>query len=175
MQRDILMNMLKKIRGDAMNWAAICKDPTLENLPYKIETNRKGQIVMSPASNEHGIYQSLISSMLFNLKTGGIIISECSILTGDGVKVADVAWLSEQFFKKHRKKTPYQVAPELCVEIISPPNTVNEMLEKTDLYLAKGAKEVWMLNAKGEIHFFDNSGKIKKSALFPNFPKKISY
>lgn len=167
--------MLRKIKGDIMNWAAICKDPTLGNLPYKIETNRKGQIVMSPASNEHGIYQAMIIKMLFDSAKNGIVISECSILTGQGVKVADVAWLSEQFFKKYHKKTPYRVAPELCVEIISPSNTVNEMLEKTDLYLAKGAKEVWMVNAKGEIHYFDNSGKIKKSALFPSFPKKVSY
>ncbi len=158
-----------------MDWNLICNDPTLQNLPYKIETDVKGHIVMSPASNEHGFLQMTIGAMLFEARKRGIVISECSILTNQGVKVADVAWASQEFFKKYGMETPYKVAPELCVEIISPSNTVNEMLDKTDLYLAKGAKEVWIVNAKGEIHIFDNSGKISKSNLFPNFPKKISY
>jgi Uma2 family endonuclease len=153
----------------------ICRDPTLQNLPYKIETNAKGQVVMSPASNEHGIYQAMIITKLSRMEKGGIVISECSISTHQGVKVADVAWGSQEFFKQYGMETPYRVAPELCVEIISPSNTVNEMLEKTDLYLAKGAEEVWIVNGKGEIVMFSNSGKIKNSALFPNFPKKISF
>jgi Uma2 family endonuclease len=158
-----------------MDWNLICNDPTLQDIPYKIETNAKGQIVMSPASNEHGIYQAMIINMLFNSVKPGIVISECSVLTNQGVKVADVAWASREFFKKYGMETPCNVAPDLCVEIISPSNTVNEMLDKTDLYLAKGAKEVWIVNAKGELHIFDNAGKIRKSKLFPNFPKKISY
>ena len=158
-----------------MDWNLICNDPTLQNLPYKIETDVKGQIVMSPASNEHGIYQAMIINMLFNSVKPGIVISECSVLTNQGVKVTDVALASQEFFRKYGMETPYNVAPELCVEIISPSNTVNEMLDKTDLYLAKGAKEVWIVNAKGEIHILDNAGKIRKSKLFPNFPKKISY
>ncbi len=158
-----------------MDWNLICNDPTLQNLPYKIETDVKGHIVMSPASNEHGIYQAMIINMLFNSEKRGIVISECSVLTDQGVKVADAVWASQEFFKKYGMETPYKTAPELCVEIISPSNTVNEMLDKTDLYLAKGAKEVWIVNANGEIHIFDNAGKIRKSKLFPNFPKKISY
>ena len=33
----------------ALTWNQICEDRSLANLPYKIETNRYGQIVMSPA------------------------------------------------------------------------------------------------------------------------------
>lgn len=157
-----------------MDWGMICKDPSLQDLPYKIETNAKGQIVMSPASNKHGIYQAKIITQLSKLEIGGIVISECSVSTHQGIKVADVAWGSQAFFRQYGMETPYRVAPELCVEIISPSNTVNEMLDKTDLYLAKGAKEVWIVNGKGEIVMFNNSGKIKKSELFPNFPKKVS-
>jgi len=36
----------------------------LQNLPYKIELNQKGNIEMSPASNKHGFLQSKIAFLL---------------------------------------------------------------------------------------------------------------
>ena len=47
-----------------MNWASICENPVLANLPYKIQTDKWGNIVMSPASNRHGIYQAKIVALL---------------------------------------------------------------------------------------------------------------
>ena len=34
-------------------WKEIVESPNLKNLPYKIETNEWGQIVMTPASAKH--------------------------------------------------------------------------------------------------------------------------
>ena len=81
-----------------MNWQEICDDPSLQDLPYKIETNEYGQIVMSPASNEHGRYQIRIGSLITQYLENGQVISECSIATSKGVKVADISWLSSDFF-----------------------------------------------------------------------------
>ncbi len=58
---------------------------------------------------------------------GGKIIMECSIDTADGVKVADVAWASDEFILENGYQTPYLKAPEICVEIVSPSNTDKEM------------------------------------------------
>jgi hypothetical protein len=44
-----------------MNWEQVCASPHLQDLPFKIETSRYGQVVMSPATNWHGRYQSSIS------------------------------------------------------------------------------------------------------------------
>jgi hypothetical protein len=74
-----------------MNWQAICDDPTLKDLPFKLETDRWGKIVMSPATNRHSRYQGLITRLLDRILTDGEAIPECSIQTTDGVKVADVA------------------------------------------------------------------------------------
>jgi hypothetical protein len=41
-----------------MNWQEVCAHPALQHLPFKLETNRWGQIVMSPASNRHSWRQS---------------------------------------------------------------------------------------------------------------------
>jgi Uma2 family endonuclease len=156
-----------------MDWSEVIKDAQLQNLPYKIEQNEKGQLVMSPASNEHGLVQAEISTHLNTIKKSGWVLSECSVQTSMGVKVADVAWLSKDFFKHNKLATPYQVAPELCVEITSLSNTRAEVNEKIELYLAKGAKEVWVCNARRVMEFYSYQGQVKKSALFPTFPKKI--
>lgn len=156
-----------------MEWIDVCNDPVLQDLPYKIELNERGQIVMSPASNQHGILQMLIGGMLLNVKGKGTVISECSIQTSKGVKVADVAWASRKFMDANGTQTPYKLSPELCVEILSPSNSEEEILEKIDLYLARGAKEVWICNLEGEIKFYNHAGETGRSSLFPAFPDKI--
>lgn len=150
-----------------MTWEEIINNPLLQNLPFKIETNKFGQILMSPASNRHGIIQSEVGREIFLRKKKGTVISECSIETSDGVKVADVAWASEEFMAEYGEVTPYPKAPEICVEIVSPSNSKEEIEHKTELYLAKGALEVWVVSNKREISFYTHTGKIKKSKLVP--------
>ena len=41
------------------------------------------------------------------------------------------------------------------------------------LYLAKGAREVWLCDEKGHVTFADHTGELKKSKLVPRFPFKI--
>ena len=127
-----------------MNWADICQDPLLKDLPYKIQTDRWGNIVMSPASNEHGIYQAKIIALMSKLIDIGTIIAECSVQTSQGVKVADAAWATDEFMRNNKGKNPFDEAPEICVEILSPSNTEMEMEDKKELYFARGAKEFWV-------------------------------
>ncbi len=47
-----------------MQWSDVLNDKSLSNLPYKIELNEYGQIVMSPASNQHGFLQVEIAFFL---------------------------------------------------------------------------------------------------------------
>lgn len=123
-----------------MSWAEICNDPVLKDLPFKIQTDKWGHIVMSPATNEHGMYQAKIVALLSRLLATGTVISECSVQTHEGVKVADVAWASDDFMRRNRGTTPFQEAPELCVEILSPSNTLTEMDEKKN-YISPVALE----------------------------------
>jgi Uma2 family endonuclease len=147
-----------------MDWAGVISNPLLHNLPFKIELNKWGQILMSPASNSHGHIQFEIGARIKDGQKGrGKVIMECSIKTSQGVKVADVAWASDEFFARHGYETPYKHAPEICVEIISPSNSMSEMEEKIELYLAKGAKEVWLVTEDGGIEYFNCEGKMQTS------------
>jgi Uma2 family endonuclease len=149
----------------ALRWTKIIHDPILRDLPYKIELNKLGQILMSPASNWHGYTQGEITGQFRNNKKGGKVITECSILTRDGVKVADVAWASDEFIENNGFKTPYLVAPEICVEILSPGNSIKEIADKVGLYLEKGAIEVWVIDSKGKISYFNNAGRVDHSKI----------
>ena len=156
-----------------MRWAEVLENPALRDLPFKIETNRFGQIVMSPASNRHSLVQGAILSNLFRTSAAGRAIPECSVETPEGVKVADVAWASDEFFDLHADQIAYSDAPPLCVEIRSPSNSSAEMTEKMGLYFQQGATEVWISDLSGNIRFFNANGEIDRSQLFPAFPKQI--
>ena len=157
-----------------LRWADVLKDKSLQNLPYKIELDALGRIVMTPASNRHGMYQTEIASRLRALMRHGRVFNECSIATLDGVKVADVVWVSPAFLKKNRDVTPYAQSPEICVEVISPSNSHQEIEGKIAAYFSKGAREVWLCDLNGKMSFHDYSGKIRKSKLVAKFPSKIS-
>jgi len=120
---------------------------------------------MSPASNKHGRTEYRIGRAIERGRKDGEIIMECSIHTSDGVKVADVAWASDAFIAKFGYDTPYPRAPELCVEVVSPSNADEEIQHKIELYLAKGATEVWVVDEDMRVRYFDAVGERKKSEL----------
>lgn len=153
-----------------MNWQDLCAHPALQNLPFKLETNQWGQIVMSPASNRHSWQQSEIQMLLRRLGQDGYAVSECSIATPEGVKVADVAWASLAFLRQHGTANPYPQAPEIVVEVLSESNSRAEMEEKQRLYFACGAHEFWLCDREGRMTFCDQEGSIERSRLIADFP-----
>ena len=143
----------------ALRWAEVMRDPTLQDLPYKIELNARGKIEMSPASNVHGRFQARLTIELGTQLSGGEAITECSILTEIGVRVPDVAWASSEFLRQHGTSTPFPVAPQICVEITSPSNSDDEIQEKIHAYLNAGAQEVWIVAEDGSIDYHDRDGE----------------
>jgi Uma2 family endonuclease len=150
----------------SMRWAEVAADPVLRDLPYKIELNAYGKIEMSPANNRHARIQGFIAGELARQLSGGGVLGECAVLTRLGVRVPDVAWASAAFLRKHSDTTPFPEAPELCVEIVSPSNSEDEMREKVAAYLVAGAREVWVVSEDGTVRFFDAQGA-RPASSFP--------
>lgn len=146
-----------------MQWSEVISSPLLQNLPFKIELNKFGQLLMSPVSNLHGRIKIRLAAALLNEMSKGEVITGCSIETPDGVKVADVVWASAAFIAEYGYSTPYIKAPELCIEIVSPSDSKQEMALKTELYLARGAQEVWIVHEGAEIDIFTHTGQLTKS------------
>jgi Uma2 family endonuclease len=153
-----------------LRWDEICRDPSLQDLPYKIELNAWGKIEMSPASNRHGRLQAALAGEFTRQLPRGVTLTECSILTSIGIRVPDVVWASADFMTNYGEITPYTRAPEICVEIVSPSNVQAEIVEKTAAYLAVGAQEVWLVSEEGSIRYMARSGEKPKS----DFPLTVS-
>ncbi|NES83058.1 MAG: Uma2 family endonuclease [Moorea sp. SIO2B7] len=156
-----------------MKWEEVCEHKDLQDLPFKIELNKWGQIVMSPVKIKQSFYQGRIQRILESLLHGGEVMPECAINTSDGVKVADVIWCSEERFNLIEDEISASIAPEICIEVKSTDNNLEEMEFKKNLYLEAKAIEVWLCNEQGEISFYNEQGKLKNSLLGPDFPKQI--
>jgi Uma2 family endonuclease len=157
-----------------MKWSEVCADPSLQDLPYKVELNAQGQIVMSPHKPIHSGFQGAIQRQLFELKPDGYILPEVAVHTDDGTKTLDVAWISSETYESEIGKDAFERAPEICIAVISPSNTMVEMEQKKNLYLKRGAVEVWVCQADGRMLFFDATGQIEASKVCPEFPKHVS-
>ena len=44
-----------------MQWQEVCNHPSLQDLPFKIELNEKGQTLMSPVKIYHSAFQGKIA------------------------------------------------------------------------------------------------------------------
>jgi Uma2 family endonuclease len=156
-----------------MQWQEVCENKSLQDLPFKIELNKWGQIVMSPAKPKHSFYQGRIQLLLSLLLKTGEIMPELAIQTSEGVKVADVVWISDERFEQIENEETASIAPEICIEIKSASNTQEEMNLKKDLYLEAGAQEFWVCDQNGNISFYNQDGALSQSLLVPNFPHQI--
>lgn len=145
-------------------WHEVLEDSSLRDLPYKVETNRGGQLIMSPAKNVHAFYQGRVAELL-KRRLGGHVFAECSVGTPEGVKVPDVAWCSEGFLSRYGFVDPYAVAPEICVEIKSPSNAESELQAKVRLYVDAGAREVWLVDVKGGVRIYGPDGALATSSF----------
>jgi len=155
-------------------WEALCVDPQLADLPYKVETNERGQLLMSPAGTSHSRWQARVTRTLGSkvdaAGLGGEVLTECAVLTAQGIKVPDVAWISAEAWSSRTNQSLLMVAPEICIEVMSPSNTAAEMADKAALYFASGASEVWILDVSGQMRFFQSQGALAASKIVPGFP-----
>ena len=67
---------------------------------------------------------------------------------------------------------PSTLAPEICVEVMSDSNDWEEMHQKRQLYLRAGAREVWVVEQEGRVHFFEEQ-EIERSEIAPEFPPQV--
>jgi Uma2 family endonuclease len=156
-----------------MNWQEVCEHPSLKDLPFKIELDELGRIIMSPVKLYHSALQGEIEFLLRSLLKKGKTLPECAIKTTKGTKVADVAWVSSVTWAKIKMEADASIAPEICVEVISASNNKKEMTEKRQLYFEAGAKEVWLCDENGVMRFFNAEQELTHSLLVPKFPEKV--
>ena len=103
----------------------------------------------------------------------GEAIVELAVETKDSTKVPDVVWASKTMIDRHGGDPSWLNAPEICVEVLSPANTTDEIDLKRELYFEAGALEVWICSWDGRMDFYSPEGKLTHSKLCPDFPDMI--
>lgn len=156
-----------------MNWEDLCHRPDLHNLPFKIELDAHGKVIMSPVKVYHSALQGELAALLRLNRRDGKILTECAIHTRVGTRVADAAWASPDTYRIIRTEAECSVAPEVCIEILSSSNTEEEIETKKTLYFEQGAREFWLCERDGAMVHFDPRGRIERSLLFPDFPRRV--
>jgi Uma2 family endonuclease len=68
---------------------------------------------------------------------------------------------------------PIAPAPDICVEVRSPSDNLEELAEKKAAYFRAGAREVWMCDQNDIIEFFGPNGQMAESEICPRFPNRI--
>jgi Uma2 family endonuclease len=146
----------------ACRWQELASDP---DSPDYYEVNEFGEVIMSPRrTNDHQRIVTAVTSAL-SQQLGPEAVQEVSVTTDRGIRVPDVIWMKPERWVQAKGKTPLPFVPDICVEVLSPGNTKEEVTMKTNAYLRGGAREVIVVGLLGEIEFFGNEGKRASSAL----------
>lgn len=160
-------------------WRRALQDPSLRELPFKVETNEHGQLVLSPHKPKHSLQQSRIATRLRELASqsdlpAGEAVVEFAVETPRGIKVPDVVWISAERLARIPPEAEASPAmPELVIEVLSKGNTTAELEEKRRLYLRGGALEAWTCDTDERMTFFGADGEMRASGLVPSFPVRL--
>ncbi len=143
-------------------WNELAADP---ESPDRFELNQFGELIVSPKPTTR--HQATTSEVAYQLaaQLGPRALTEASVLTDRGVRVPDVVWMTPERWAECKDQTPLQLAPDVCVEVLSPSNTREELAMKVGAYLRGGAREAIVVGLKGEVEFFGPEGKREASAL----------
>ena len=117
----------------------------------------KGELrKMPPAGFEHGVVVVNLTSPLGRYVQDNNLGVVCGAETGfkitinpDTVRAPDIAFVRrERIASVGIPKEYWSGAPDLAVEVVSPGDTVYEVDEKVEEWLAAGTSAVWVVNPK---------------------------
>ncbi|HEY0791590.1 MAG TPA: Uma2 family endonuclease [Chthoniobacterales bacterium] len=158
-------------------WEQLVNDSALAETIEKVETDREGNLVVSPPPRKpHPRRANRIAKLLDRLLPTGFWQVDDTVSTPEGVKVPDVAWYGQEraaASDADQDEILSTVAPDVCVEVLSPSNSARDLHRKMEAYFAVGVREVWVCKRQGKMSFYGPLGTLDCSAICPAFPDQI--
>jgi Uma2 family endonuclease len=149
----------------------------------------EGELVPLPSANPtHAQIRGRLEQLLrnyFDQNLAGIVLSEvdCQI-SKETVRRPDLAiFAAGRLDGVDRNKIPLPFAPDIAVEVLSPPEIAFDVNRKVLQYLAGGSREVWVLDHENReifiqtddgIRLLRGSEAVLESPLLPGFSAPIS-
>jgi Uma2 family endonuclease len=150
----------------ARRWRELAKDP---QSPDFYELDEFGELVVSPnPTNRHERIAFKVASAL-ETQLGVEATTAISILTDIGIRRPDATWMPESRWQAAGEVDPLPFAPDICVEVLSPTNTLAEVQIKVGAYLRAGAREVIVVGLDGAVKFCGPEGERETSAFGVRF------
>lgn len=139
--------------------------PYVEDDLVCYELNELGEWIVSPRPTPG--HQHVASVVAFQLATqlGEHAVTGVSVYTDRGIRAPDVACMPAARWLEAKGQNPLPFVPDVCVEVVSPSNTRQEILMKVGAYLRGGAREAFVVGLKGEVECFGSGGRLEASAL----------
>jgi len=131
-----------------MNAEAVTLEEFLAN-DYQSYEYIKGELVpMPPPTMEHGEINSnihfLLKAHVRQYQLGRTYIAETTFRVGESGRKPDVAFVSQDRLPENRRQAS-PLPPDLAIEVVSPSDTVYDVLEKASEYLDAGTQMVWVI------------------------------
>ena len=105
----------------------------------------------SGPSARRGELIGAISALLARSLPNGHVLVDVPIETKDGIRKADVAWISNARRATLCREPAYSGAPEICVHLKSHETNKADLFKNRGLLMRAGAKENWICTADGMI------------------------
>ena len=171
----------RKERSEASINRFLMKNKDYEYVNGKLEKKNM------PNAKHSGIAGRLIIELGVYLKKQkiGRVYPEAHFQIGEDKRVPDVAFVSaDRIPPTGEPEKFWSFAPDLAVEIVSPTDFYQDVLDKIDEYFQAKVKQVWLINPEKEnltIYFsFDETKVLSKNdeltceEILPNFRLKLS-
>lgn len=103
-----------------------------------------------------GLFTGQISQLLATRFPNGRIAYQVPIETSDGVRTADLGWISDSRMKTMRTEPHWSAAPDICVNVVSMSRPLNQIASDNQHFLSLGAREAWIVYRDGKITRYIN-------------------
>lgn len=139
---------------------------------------------------QHGRIQAIIAAKLYiytEQTNSGVVYTETNFEFAKNLtRVPDIAFISFENFPKEgeEKGSRWHIPPDLAIEVISPTDIYEDVLEKITEYFTFGVKQVWIISPENktltvyhslkQISVFGKEDELICQDILPNFRLQLS-
>ena len=150
----------------------VCDAPAQEAAEFYTQGLHLHSQLKDGIANRRGELIGAVCELLHRSMDGGHVLVDVSVETPDGIRRADVAWVSGPRRATLRREPSYSGAPEICVHLQMGEREEGEIHKTMPLLFRSGAVENWIVGPRGYV-FVNRSHPGDVGRLIPGVPERF--